>query len=505
MNSYWIDSSKDLNTFNKLDKDYECDVLVIGAGLTGLSTSYYLSKKGLNVITIDSSNIGYKVSGNTTAKITYSHNLIYDYLIKNYGIEFAYKYLESNNNSIKNIKRIIDLENIECEFKYQDNYIYTINQEKIPSIQNEIKALSCILDFESKPLIKPPEFVTKCDLPFKIAGGIRIKDQAQFHPRKYLLGLANCIRKNKGLIFINSPIIDIKKENDLYISYGTKYNIKSKYVAICTHYPFINIPGFYFLKMFQETSYAILIESKKPFFDGMYINTDKETLSFRTTNNNKYLIIGGGNHKTGILPKDTEKFGYKYLENIAKKHFPESNILYRWNTQDCISLDRIPYIGRFSNLMPNIYVATGFNKWGMTTSNVAANIIKDCILEKENKYLDIYDSTRLKPYKNKKELASIIKQSSKSLIIDKFKVPNKDLDKIPKNHGKIIKVDGKNIGVYKDNEGKTYLINPTCTHLGCLLSWNDIDKTWDCPCHGSRFLYNGKNIYDPSFKDLKKL
>ena len=255
--------------------------------------------------------------------------------------------------------------------------------------------------------------------------------------------------------------------------------------------------------MYQSTSYAIAIDTKDAVFDGMYINSKQPIFSFRNAkyNDKKILIMSGGDHKTGFAPDSSN--GYKILEQKAEKLFPNSEILYKWNTRDCITLDKVPYIGEFSNLMPNMYVATGFNKWGMTSSNVAANIIKDKITGKENEYSFVYNSTRVNPIKNKKEFGSMISQVFKSHITNKIKVPSKSLLAIDKDNGGIIKVNGVNIGIYKNENGEIFAVNPTCTHLGCLLTWNNLDKTWDCPCHGSRFDFKGKNIYDPAFKDLE--
>ena len=208
--------------------------------------------------------------------------------------------------------------------------------------------------------------------------------------------------------------------------------------------------------------------------------------------------------KTGYSPESEELYGYKVLEKEMEKYYKDAKILYKWNTRDCVTLDKIPYIGMFSNLMPNMYVVTGFNKWGMTSSNVAANIISDYILGNKNEYADIYNSTRLKPLKNKEELKNMVKQVYKSFVSNKIKVPEEDLSTIKTENGGILKINGKMVGIYKDQNGEIYAVNPICTHLGCLLTWNNIDKTWDCPCHGSRYDYKGKNIYEPAFKDLNR-
>lgn len=257
--------------------------------------------------------------------------------------------------------------------------------------------------------------------------------------------------------------------------------------------------------MYQSTSYVIGVHIGNNVFDGMFINTKSPIFSYRFANYNdkKILLVGGSDHKTGS--KIDLSNAYSILENEVKKFYPKSNVLYRWNTQDCITLDKIPYIGEFSNIMPNMYVGTGFNKWGMTSSNVAANIITNNILGKINNYEDVFKATRFHPIKNNEELGNMIKESVNSIVLNKFKVTEQDLEKIKNDTGTVLEVDGQKVGIYKNSIGKIFAVNPICTHLDCLLSWNNIDKTWDCPCHGSRFDYTGKNIYNPAIKNLETI
>ncbi len=466
----------------------------------GLLFGYYLTKKGLKVIVIDKDLIGEKTSGHTTAKITFGHNLIYDYLINSYSKDFALNYLNANEEAILNIKRIIDNESIDCDFEMKDNFIYTTDKTQTDKIKKEVDAINSL---KQKNIA---QFVTKSDLPFEIVAGIKLENQAQFHPIKYMYGLADRIKENGGLIFTDSKVRDIEKQNNEYITYVEEYKIKSKYSILATHYPFVNFPGFYFTKMYQVTSYALAIETNEKIPTGMYITANEPTISFRTANleDKKILIVAGGNHKTGYSPDSDKNYGYKYLENEIKKIYPDAKILYKWNTRDCVTLDKIPYIGEFSSLMPNMYVATGFNKWGMTSSNVAANVITDKIHGTENKYANVFDSKRFKPVKNRGELKNMATQIVHSFITSRIKIPKEDLSAIENDNGGIIRVEGKPIGVYKNEQGKIFAVEPTCTHLGCLLTWNNIDKTWDCPCHGSRFDYKGKNIYEPAVEDLPR-
>lgn len=493
MSSLWIETTKDEINLKSLEKDEETEVCIIGAGLFGLTTAYYLTQCGKKVIVLEKNNIGEKVSGNTTGKITSQHDLFYMHLIDDYGEEYAKKYLEANEQAIENIKQIIEKEQIECEFSQRKSYVYTTNQDEVIEIEKEVEAVN--------KLGKKTKFVTKIDLPQEIKGAIEFDGQAQFHPRKYMLGLAKVILK-QNKIYINTTVTNVKKEGENYTICTDKGNIKAKYIVLATHFPIINMPGFYFLKMYQGTSYLIAIETKSKLPQEMYINVKEPVYSFRTANYNgkEVLLIGGVGHKTGE-PIPEESY-YEKLEKKAKEMYPDSKVLFKWNTRDCISLDKIPYIGEFSNLMKNMYVGTGFKKWGMTLSNVAANIVTDKIIGNENEFEKIFTATRMKPIKNRWEVEKMLKETVNSIAIKKLKIDTWNVDNIENNNGAIIEIDGNNVGIYKDTNGKVYAVKPNCSHLGCLLSWNNTDKTWDCPCHGSRYDYMGRNIYEPGIKNL---
>ena len=497
MNSFWIDNFKN-RSYDSLNEDLNVDVCIIGGGITGISCGYYLTKNNFKVCILEKDKIMEKTSGHTTAKITSQHGLIYKYLYDSYGEDTAKKYLDSNEEAITNIKNIIDTENIGCDFEFQNNYVYTTDSNKIKEIKDEIKILKK-LNYETR-------FLDKIHLPILDAkAAIEFHHQAEFNPIKYAEGLCDYITNHNGLIFENSKVLKMKKVGNNYKIYANEKIVTAKHVVIATRYPIINFPGFHFIKMYSEASYLMAIDTSFPLFKGMYINADSLTYSFRTATHNgkRILLIGGFNHKRGA--KIDLSNSYNYLEQKAKELYPDSKVLYKWNTHDCVSLDKIPYIGEFSNFYPNVYVATGFKKWGMTTSNVAANIITDKILGKENKYEDIYTPLRLNLIKNRKEFGNMLKESSYSLIFNKLDLPAATPKDIESGEGKIVNDNGIKVGIYKDEQGKEYKIIPKCMHLGCELSWNALDKTWDCPCHGSRYTYEGKLIYGPSKKDLKKL
>lgn len=494
-NSYWVQSTSKTN-YPKLSNNLDTDVLIIGGGMTGISAAYMLSNSNLNVTIVDSNKVGMGVTANTTAKITSQHGLIYNYLINSFGINTAKTYLNSNEEAIKTIAEIINKENIDCDFSYQNSYVYTCDKSNCKKITDEVSALAS-LDFNA-------EYTTKTPLPFEIKSAIKFPKQAQFHPRKYLLSLLPILEKRNVKIFENSKVSDIKHVKDKYEVYIDDYKITCKYLVMASHYPIKNFPGMYFIKMYQDSSYAIGVEIDEEVFDGMYISCDTPVTSFRNTvleNGKKLLIVGGSSHKTGDTNVDIEN-SYVNLENYIKSIYPNAKIKYKWMTEDCVTLDKIPYIGEFSKFFPNMYVSTGFKKWGMTTSHVAAKIISDKILGNLNPYENIYTATRLKPFKNREEFGNIIKQSVYSLAINKITPPLISYTELENDSGGVVDYKGKKVGIYKDKDGNLFGVIPYCKHLGCELSWNNLEKTWDCPCHGSRYDYKGKIITEPTTESL---
>lgn len=412
MSSYWVKTTKS-TSFPSLSNNINTDVCIIGAGITGIATAYYLSKYNMNITILDASKIALGVTANTTAKITSGHGLIYDYLLKSFGQDTAKKYFFSNEEAISDIKHIVNTEKINCDLIFQDSYVYTCKKDNIQRILDEVNAINSFGNYA--------EYVTSSSLPFSIEAGIKLKNQAQFHPRKYLLSLASILEKRNVKIFENSKVIDVKHINNYYEVFANNCKINCKYLVMASHYPIKNFPGMYFIKMYQESSYVIGVEIDET-IDGMYISCDMPVTSFRNipqNNGKNLLLVGGSAHKTGATDVNIDD-SYTNLENYIKTIYPKANVKYRWMTEDCISLDKIPYIGEFSSFLPNMYVATGFKKWGMTTSHVAAKIISDKINGISNPYENIYTATRLQPIKNHKEFGNMLKTSVYSLAINKI-------------------------------------------------------------------------------------
>ncbi len=476
MKSLWSESCK-FRKREALNKDIKTDVLVIGAGIAGILTAYMLKQKGRDVVLIDAAEIASGNTKNTTAKITSQHDLIYSKLISEFGEEKARQYAKANELAIKKYKEIIGDRRIECDFEEKPAYVYSLNEVEV--LKEEAEA--------AKKLGIDAEFVQEANLPFKINGALKFNNQAQFNPLKFLKDISNEL-----VIYENTRALEIK-ENIVVTSGG---NITANNIVVATHYPIMNAPGYYFMKMHQERSYVLALENKSE-IDGMYIDLNKEGYSFRTYNN--LLLLGGISHRTG---ENEEGGSYDELRKVAKRLYPKAKEKYHWSAQDCMTIDGIPYIGRYSSETPNIYVATGFNKWGMTSSMVSAMIISDMILEKENDFSEIFSPRRFDLSLSINNIANDLIETAKNFIAQKVYIPSSEIEHIKNGHGGIIEYNGEKVGVYKNKEGKEFFVSTKCTHLGCQLSWNADELTWDCPCHGSRFDYKGRLIGSPATKDL---
>ena len=431
MLSLWSATS-DLPSFPTLQGNTKTDVLIIGGGLAGILCAYELKQRGIDYILVEADKICSGITKNTTAKITSQHGFIYDKITKKFGAENAQKYLQANENAVKKYAKLC--KNIDCDFHEKDNIVYCVDNYK--KVEKELSALQNI-GYKTQIEYKLP-------VPIGIAGAIRFKNQAQFNPLKFVSHISKDLN-----IYENTKVIEIRDD----VAITNQGTIKAEVFIVATHFPFMNKHGAYFVKMYQHRSYVIAIDRKND-IDGMYVDEAKKGMSFR--NANDLFLIGGGDHRTG-----KQGGSYNELRQFAKTYYPENHEVYHWATQDCMTLDSVAYIGEYSKNTPNIYVATGFNKWGMTTSMVASEILCDIISGKKNDYADLFSPQR-------------------SMLTPQ----------LPLNVGESV------LGLIAPSTKR-------CPHLGCALKWNSAERTWDCPCHGSRFTEKGELIDNPATDDLK--
>lgn len=435
MQSLWSDSVE-FPKFNSLREDIKTDVLIIGGGITGILCAHMLKMANVNYALVEASSICNGITKNTTAKITAQHGLCYDKLIQDVGVKKAGEYLRANLQAVEQFRKLCS--GIDCDFEEQDAYVFSTHNMEV--IKREKEALDT--------LGYPVKFETSVPLPFPISGAVKFSNQAQFHPLRFASAIS------QDLSIYESTMVKGIAQKKVITDSGS---VTADKIIVATHFPFMNKYGSYFLKMFQERSYVIAVENAGD-VKGMYIQGEKNGISLRNFDN--LLLVGGGGHRTG-----QQGGGYRELEEFIRAYFPRARERYRWSTQDCMTLDSIPYIGAYSKNTikhtPKVYVATGFNKWGMSTSMVAAQILSDMVQDKINPYAEVFSPSR-----------SMLK---KQLWLNGVEA-------------------AKNMVTLK---------KPRCPHMGCALQWNRAEMSWDCPCHGSRFSESGELLDNPSVKSLK--
>ena len=465
-----------------LDFEKTYDVVIIGAGICGVLCGYELYRRGHSVVLLEAGEIGSGTTMHTTAKITAQHGVIYRYLIDTFGMERAQQYAMANQKAVEDYQRIIQEEKIDCDFALCNAYIYAkSNAMKLAQEAEAAGALGLHAFF--CPGGTP-------DLPFPVEGRFGLHHQAQFHPLKFLYGIAE-----KLPIHAHTPVVAIEK-NHVVLQDG---RLRADHIILATHYPFINIPGYYFLKMYQQRSYVIAFPHTER-LSGMYLDAKQNGLSLRQYQG--YLLLGGSGHRTGVSRGAKHYF---QLERLAQDYYGQNTPEYRWSAQDCMTHDRVPYIGRLSEWMPEVYVATGFGKWGMTTSMAASKLLADLIEKKDAEYAPIFS-----PYR--KNLAPSIKSFSKSAaktasswIKQRATLPTMLPSDLAPGQGGIVSYQDKKYACYRDEDGQCYLIDCKCPHLGCQLEFNADEKSWDCPCHGSRFDLYGHVLDAPAQEDRECL
>lgn len=426
MESIW-QKSTNIPSFPKLDGSKDTDVLIIGGGIAGILTAYFLKQNGVDCILAEKGRLCQGTTSHTTAKITFQHGLIYQKITKSYGTETARKYLEANKSAFEKYAELC--RNIDCDYEIKDNYIYSVSDRN--KLEQELSALA--------KTGFPAQLCEKLPLPFRTVGAVMFPEQAQFNPLKFI----SVITEGLG-IYENTFVREM--QGNTAIADGGKITAKS--VVITTHFPFINKHGSYFLKLYQHRSYVIALEDAQN-VNGMYMDESKTGLSFR--NYGKYLLLGGGSHRTG------KKGGsWSELRHFAQQHYPHAKEYCRWAAQDCMSLDEMPYIGKYSNRTSQLFTASGFNKWGITGAMLSAMILSDLVQGRKNEYADIFSPSR-----------SILKPQ---LFVNGFE-------------------SVKNLLTFTGRR---------CPHLGCALHWNSTEHSWDCACHGSRFDENGKVLDNPA-------
>lgn len=419
--------------FPSLTSDEKTDVLIIGGGIAGILCAHMLNQAGVDYILCEQNKIGGGVTERSSAKITAQHGLIYDEMLERYGKDFTRLYYKANSEAILEYGRLA--EGIDCDFEKKDAFVYSLDDyEKIKKEANALRSIGC-----------NAEICKQIPLPFDIAGAVMMPGQAQFNPLKFIYGISKDLN-----IYENTKVTELMPGAAI----TNRGKISAKRIIIATHFPILNKHGWYFAKMYQYRSYIIAIENGAN-VDGMYVDEAEGGMSFRSYKD--ALLVGGGGHRTGRMGAS-----YTELEKFIKKHYPNAKEITRCATQDCMTLDNIAYVGKYSEYSRGLYVITGFNKWGMTAAMMGARLLSDELLGKKNSHAHLFDPSR----------RMVIPSLCKNLI-----------------HSAI--------GLLTPGA-------PRCPHLGCKLKYNKAEHSWDCPCHGSRFAEDGRVLDNPATDDLKR-
>ena len=494
--SLWLEPAE--TRFPSLTSTLDVDVAVIGAGITGVTTAHLLKQAGKTVALIESNGVGYGATGYTTAKLTVGHSLVYHDLIESFGEEAARAYARSNQEAIERIQAIVRDNSIDCDLEPASNYVYTERDASVRDVEQEAEA--------ARRAGVDAELTTETDLPYPVRAAVRVDDQAQFHPWKYLAALTRIVDGDGSHVLELTRATDVRNGSRCEVE-TTSGIVRAAHVVVATQMPFLD-RGLYFMRAHPMKSYVIaapIDTERAP--RGMYISVDQPTRSIRSTpadDGGRMLIVGGEGHKPGDDPDTNAR--YARLEAFMRERFGVDGAEYHWSTHDYIPVDKLPYIGRLRRGVDNIYVATGFAKWGLTKGTLAAEIISDAILGRENEWAELYDSTRLDARHSAARFAKENAGVGLRFFRDRLRPRDgrEDVDRLAPGEGTIARVGAKQFAAYRDDDGELHVLSARCTHLGCIVGWNPADRAWECPCHGSRFAADGTLVQGPATADLPR-
>ena len=485
--SLWVNTTAP-GSFPTLNSDITVDVAVVGAGITGLSVARMLVESGATVAVVDAGPVCAGVTGYTTAKITSLHTLIYASLRESFGVERAAGYAAANQAALAKIQDIVAADGIDCDLEEAAAYTYTLDEKQVESIEKEVDA--------AQEAGLPASLTTDTDLPYPVLAAIRVDDQAQFHPRKFCLGLAEAIVGAGGQIYERTRARDLDEGHVLHTEGG---RITADAVVVATHIPFVDTGG-YFGRMEPKRSYAVAARARGERPRGMYISAGEPSRSIRSTPDG-WVILGGEGHKVGHDDDTTQR--YAALEAWAAEHFDLEPIEHRWSAQDYAPADGLPFVGPLPG-RDGAFVATGFGKWGMSNGVASALILRDLVEGRPNPWAETFDSTRVAPKQSAKDVLTANVDVAKRFVGDRLAGlgSTPDADDLEPGSGGIVTLAGETVAGFRDDEGTLHAVSPTCTHLGCRVSFNTAERSWDCPCHGSRFDVDGHVLQGPASKDL---
>jgi glycine/D-amino acid oxidase-like deaminating enzyme/nitrite reductase/ring-hydroxylating ferredoxin subunit len=494
--SFWVatvaDSAPD---HSPLTNDLEVDIAIVGGGIVGLTAAELLQRAGKRVAVLEARKVGQQVTGRSTAKVTSQHGLIYQRLAKSFGEAGARTYGAANQAGLEQIARFVDELGIECEFERKPAYVYSRSDQHLAAIEKEVEV--------ARGLGLPAAFVRDTSLPFPIAGAIRFDHQAQFNPCKYALGLARSFTAGGGRVFESTRVVSVEHAEPCRVT--TEHGIvTARDVIEATHLP-LGMAGMFFAKAYpyaHAMAAARIEPAKAP--DGMFISAGTPTHSVRSarSGDDMFLVAVGSSYKPGHT--DAQIKAFEDLAAFLGGEFGIDAIDYYWTNEDYESMDGMPFVGRARSGAEHLYVATGFNAWGITNGTAAGMILSDLILDRANPWAAAFDATRIKPAAGGASFVTENVSTGVHLVEGYVRGRARSLDDLSPGEGAVLKLNGERVAAFKDEQGTVHAVSAVCTHLRCIVGWNPADRTWDCPCHGSRFALDGAVIHGPATARLER-
>ena len=482
--------------FPALQGSISVDVAVVGGGVTGLTAATLLAAAGARVALVEARHIATGTTGNTTAKVTSLHRTIYASLIERFGEEQSQLYADANQAALERIVSLAQERSIECELRRLPAYTYASSAEGVSEIQAEVEA--------ARRLGLPASYTEDVPLALGARAAVRFERQLAFHPRKYCLGLAASLAAEGAQVFERTRVKEVLEDGPRLVVRAEEGRIDADHVIIATLQPFTAAGGF-FAKTYPSRSYALAARVEGAAPEGMFLSLETPTRSVRPgpAGDEALLVIEGEEHKTGQDDETRER--YAALEAWARETFTVRSVEHRWSAQDYMSPDRVPYVGRASSDSPRLLVATGFGKWGLSNGTAAAMMLSELALGRESPWLSLFDATRLKPGTSTVQLVKENLDVAKRFIGDRLsRLVAPTVEQLAPGEGALVRHKGQPLAAYRDQHGELYALSASCTHLGCLVAWNSAERSWDCPCHGSRFDFRGRVLEGPAVEPLER-